>query len=129
MTPRVGNVKLERLESDDDVMANTKSRKRARMQRFTSSYVTQSSVESSQTRQLVIGDTQKVAQLYSDRFKDLQQNACKSVAKAFVKVMEPKKQTNHPYTKKDESAPKWWPLASVEHREPDHLLKSRMYLQ
>jgi hypothetical protein len=42
-------------------------------------------------------------------------------------LVEPKKQTHHPYTKGDEQAPSWWPNTTgpnnVRHKEPDHLLK------
>lgn len=84
----------------------------------------------SHTRQLKISDGGEVTDFYGQRFKDLQQSACKVVAKAFVKIIEPKKQTNHPYTGGRAKAPAWWPLPSkeggkdgVRHREPDHLLK------
>lgn len=82
--------------------------------------------------QLRIGNTEEVAKFYAQRFKDLQQSACKVVAKAFVKAIEPKKQTNYPYTKGLERAPPWWPPMPsggekqekcVRHKEPDHLYK------
>lgn len=79
---------------------------------------------------LTIGNESEVRAFYIQRFRDLQQSACKVIAKAFVKLIEPKKQTNYPYTKGYDGAPKWWPLPSdrnskdgVPHREPDHLLK------
>lgn len=84
----------------------------------------------SRVRNLRIGDTEEVTKFLESRFRDLQQAACKIIAKAFVKVVEPKKQTNHPYTGGAERAPKWWPplpspnrTGGVKHREPDHLLK------
>jgi hypothetical protein len=76
---------------------------------------------------LVIGNTKKVEDYYAVRFKDMQQSACKVMGKAFVKLVEPKKQTHHPYTKGDCKAPPWWPETSgengVRHKEPDHLYK------
>jgi hypothetical protein len=58
---------------------------------------------------------------------DMQQSSCKVMAKAFVKLVEPKKQSNHPYTKGNLKAPPWWPNTeganSVTHKEPDHLKK------
>lgn len=76
---------------------------------------------------LKIGDEAEVKKFYETRFKDLQQSACKVIGKAFVKFVEPKKQTHHPYTGKNDKAPKWWPCMTgnnaVRHIEPDHLLK------
>ncbi|KTW28328.1 uncharacterized protein T551_02747 [Pneumocystis jirovecii RU7] len=71
---------------------------------------------------LVIGNTHEVIAFMESRFKELQQSVCKIVAKAWIKVMEPKKQTRHPYNKGDESKPSWWPN-NVRHKEPDHLMK------
>lgn len=84
-------------------------------------------VQVRKTQQLRIGDSAEVEQFYTTRFKDMQQSSCKVMGKAFVKLVEPKKQTHHPYTKGDEKAPPWWPNTtgenSVRHKEPDHLLK------
>jgi hypothetical protein len=77
----------------------------------------------------MIGDEAEVERFYTCRFKDMQQSSCKVMGKAFVKLVEPKKQTHHPYTKGDDRAPPWWPPTSgddnvkVRHKEPDHLLK------
>ena len=83
------------------------------------------------TRQIAIGDEKKITEFLINRLKMCQQNACKIAAKAFVKAIEPKKQTNYPYTKAENSAPPWWPplpkddpVNGVRHREPDHLLKN-----
>ncbi|TVY33082.1 Uncharacterized protein LOCC1_G008671 [Lachnellula occidentalis] len=76
---------------------------------------------------LVIGDEVEVGKFYFLRFKDLQQSACKVMGKAFVKLVEPKKQTHHPYTRGADKAPGWWLPTKGEngcpHREPDHLLR------
>lgn len=56
------------------------------------------------------------------KFEELQQAGCKRVAKAWIKSLEPKKQTRFPYQLGDKSKPAWWP-ADIRHREPDHLLK------
>ncbi|UZJ51066.1 hypothetical protein CBS101457_000386 [Exobasidium rhododendri] len=56
------------------------------------------------------------------RFSQLQQGMCKTVAKAWIKIIEPKKQTRCPYNKGEEGKPKWWP-EGVRHKEPDHLMK------
>lgn len=82
---------------------------------------------------LVIGDAAEVEKYYKGRFKDMQQSSCKVMGKAFVKLVEPKKQTHHPYIKGDTQAPPWWPPTtgenSVRHKEPDHLLKPGKLLQ
>jgi hypothetical protein len=79
------------------------------------------------TQQLLISDDAEVEKFYFVRFKDMQQSSCKVMGKAFVKLVEPKKQTHHPYTKGNAKAPPWWPSttgeAHVRHKEPDHLLK------
>ncbi|KAN0065859.1 hypothetical protein ACQY0O_000990 [Thecaphora frezii] len=56
------------------------------------------------------------------RFGQLQQGVCKTVAKAWIKIIEPKKQTRCPYNKGEEGKPTWWP-EGVRHKEPDHLMK------
>ncbi|GJC86557.1 uncharacterized protein ColLi_09395 [Colletotrichum liriopes] len=87
-------------------------------------------VTSNTKKTLKVGDHKEVWNLYEQRFKNCQQTACKLIAKAWVKVVEPKKQTNHPYTGQDEKAPDWWPKPwgptkeeKVRHKEPDHLYK------
>lgn len=77
-----------------------------------------------------IGNSEDVWNFYEQRFKNCQQTACKLIAKAWVKAVEPKKQSTHPYTGSDEKAPDWWPKPwgptkedKVRHKEPDHLYK------
>ncbi|KAI8964118.1 hypothetical protein F5Y11DRAFT_364433 [Daldinia sp. FL1419] len=81
-------------------------------------------------RGLTIRDDKAVWSFYEERFKTIQQSACKLIAKAWVKAVEPKKQSTHPYTGADEKAPDWWPKPwgpnkehRVRHKEPDHLYK------
>lgn len=71
---------------------------------------------------LTIGDHAEVTAFLETRFRQLQQLVCKIVAKAWIKVIEPKKQTRYPYNKGEESKPVWWP-PEVRHKEPDHLMK------
>ncbi|POW02379.1 hypothetical protein PSHT_00251 [Puccinia striiformis] len=59
-----------------------------------------------------------IASFLENKFRQLQQNTCKLVCKAWIKVVEPKKQRKSGETSK----PDWWP-GGVVHREPDHLLK------
>ncbi|KAL1894697.1 hypothetical protein Sste5346_005670 [Sporothrix stenoceras] len=77
-----------------------------------------------------ISEEQVIWNVYDQRFRGLQQTACKLIAKAWVKLVEPKKQSTHPYTGSDEKAPDWWPKPwgttrdeKVRHKEPDHLYK------
>ena len=60
---------------------------------------------------------------YASRFAALQQATCKLVVKAWIKVIEPKKQMKFPYNKGEDLKPAWWP-EGVRHREPDHLSKT-----
>jgi hypothetical protein len=72
---------------------------------------------------------------YEKGFQNLQQTNCRIIAKAYVKLVEPRKQINYPYNGRkvvagriqqfdpDMTKPPWWP-AGVRHREPDHLLKT-----
>ena len=81
-------------------------------------------------RSIKLNDTKGLWKFYDQRFKQCQQTACKLIAKAWVKAVEPKKQSTHPYTGSDEKAPDWWPKPwgdtkedKVRHKEPDHLYK------
>lgn len=71
---------------------------------------------------LTIGSAEEVTTFLETRFRQLQQLCCKIVAKAWIKVIEPKKQTRYPYNRGEESKPEWWP-GDVRHKEPDHLMK------
>ncbi|RAL02124.1 uncharacterized protein BO80DRAFT_40179 [Aspergillus ibericus CBS 121593] len=85
---------------------------------------------------LEIGDSERVEQYYTISFRHFQQVNCRVVAKAFIKVIEPRKQVRHPYNggrpkpgappgskgDPEKTKPEWWP-ARVVHREPDHLKK------
>lgn len=79
---------------------------------------------------LRIGNNEDVWKFYEQRFKSIQQTACKTIAKAWIKLIAPKKQSNHPYTGQEAKAPDWWPKPTgstkeerVRHKEPDHLHK------
>ena len=72
---------------------------------------------------------------YEKAFESLQQINCRILAKAYVKLVEPRKQVNFPYNGRkiiagssqqfdpELNKPAWWP-SGVTHREPDHLLKA-----
>lgn len=114
-------------DSDDCDSTGSKKAKRYHRQYDDSSEDTPSPIVERKTMQLRIGDEEEVTKFYHCRFKDMQQASCKVMGKAFVKLVEPRKQTHYPYTKGAEKAPPWWPTTSgellVRHKEPDHLLK------
>ena len=70
-----------------------------------------------------IGCETAVTDAYTARLQLLQQLACKMVAKAWIKKIQPKKQTTHPYCYGLKKAPPWWP-PKVTHKEPDHIKKA-----
>ncbi|PVH79813.1 hypothetical protein DL98DRAFT_515886 [Cadophora sp. DSE1049] len=76
---------------------------------------------------LRIGNDKELEKFYHARFTELQSTPCKILAKAFVKVVEPRKQSRYPYSKGQINAPPWWPALSgtnsVRHKDPDHLFK------
>ncbi|KAJ5989681.1 hypothetical protein N7481_004891 [Penicillium waksmanii] len=88
-----------------------------------------------QEAMISIKDTNFLRRYYEKVFQNIQQTNCRILAKAYVKLIEPQKQVNHPYNGRklaggelhqlspDESKPPWWP-PGVRHREPDHLLKA-----
>jgi len=112
-------------ESGDDSTDTKKTKRNHR--HYDSSEDLAIPIQEKKTQALIIGDSDEVTKLYHLRFKDMQQAACKIMGKAFVKLVEPRKQTHYPYTKGAEKAPPWWPLTTgenlVRHKEPDHLLK------
>ena len=118
-----------RSEESDDTDSGKGKRKRVRGSKYSSfdDDDTPVPVPVVKAHQLSIGNEADVEQFYFTRFKDMQQSSCKVMGKVFVKLVEPKKQTHHPYTKGAEKAPPWWPQTTgenhVRHREPDHLLR------
>ena len=121
-----------RSDDSDEYGSSSMRKKRARYpgrHRENSNDNTPTPVLVQKTQQLIIGNEVEVEKFYYCCFKDMQQSSCKIIGKAFVKLVEPKKQTNYPYTKGDEKAPPWWPPTTgednikVRHKEPDHLLK------
>ncbi|KAI1950127.1 hypothetical protein LOZ04_005338 [Ophidiomyces ophidiicola] len=81
---------------------------------------------------LKIGDEERILDYYESAFRAFQQINCRQIAKAFIKIIEPRKQVKHPYNggrgasgekgDPEKTKPDWWP-AGVIHREPDHLKK------
>ncbi|EGD92980.1 hypothetical protein TESG_00542 [Trichophyton tonsurans CBS 112818] len=81
---------------------------------------------------LEIGNKEKVKVYYESAFKAFQQLNCRQVAKAYIKLIEPRKHVRYPYNggkgafgekgDPEKTKPDWWP-DNVTHREPDHLKK------
>ncbi|KAJ5272943.1 hypothetical protein N7478_008068 [Penicillium angulare] len=93
------------------------------------------SMTSTQKSLISIRDKDFVRRYYEKVFQNLQQTNCRVLAKAYIKLVEPRKQVNYPYNGRklvggrtqqldpDETKPPWWP-SGVSHREPDHLPKA-----
>ena len=115
---------------DWDASALRQGRKRARNRHLTNDDDDVPVTVSTTRRGIKINDSADLEGFYEQRFKNCQQTACKLIAKAWVKAVEPKKQSTHPYTGSDARAPDWWPKPwgetkeeKVRHKEPDHLYK------
>jgi hypothetical protein len=90
---------------------------------------------SNQKTTISTGDRDFLRGYYEKVFQNLQQTNCRVIAKAYVKLVEPRKQVNYPYNGRkivagrtqqlepDATKPPWWPTG-VSHREPDHLPKA-----
>lgn len=108
-------------------------RNRDRKRKRTKSLQTNGSIKSGTQTCIRLDDRQGVKEFYKQCLRDFQQAGGKIFGKAWVKLMEPKKQSNHPYCRGNAvgEAPEWWPTTSdpndhsiaCRHREPDHLLK------
>lgn len=86
-----------------------------------------------------VDDEVRLKKYYEKAFDAFQQLNCRVIAKAFIKLVEPRKQVNYPYNGRRASSspggerradpemtkPPWWPVG-VTHKEPDHLLKPGM---
>lgn len=87
-----------------------------------------------------IDDEQALTAFYDEAFEQIQQTALKVILKAWIKVIQPKKQTDFPYISSNPEArkgrkakgkiydeprvPPWWPTdKGVRHKEPDHISK------
>ncbi|KAL8329474.1 hypothetical protein RB597_004964 [Gaeumannomyces tritici] len=117
-------------EDDSIGSGQMKARKRARNHLHREGDAEEEAPAPKPHKEILAGDSQQIWDFCDTRFKNLQQTACKLVAKAWIKLVEPKKQSTHPYTGSDEKAPGWWPKPwgpnkdeKVRHKEPDHLYK------
>ncbi|KFA79914.1 hypothetical protein S40288_10030 [Stachybotrys chartarum IBT 40288] len=77
-----------------------------------------------------VADPRATTAFYEARFTKCQQEICRQVAKEWIKAIEPKKQSTHPYKKGETDASTWWPRGGhsgqdkVRHKEPDHIFKN-----
>ncbi|KAI9370303.1 hypothetical protein BJX61DRAFT_549070 [Aspergillus egyptiacus] len=120
-----------RRSSRQDYPQHDNPRKRARL---TNESMVPMSMTSFPRTMLPISNTGLVRKYYEKAFDSLQQINCRILAKAYIRLVEPRKQVNYPYNgrrvifgssqKLDPEAtkPAWWPRG-VTHREPDHLRK------
>lgn len=73
-------------------------------------------------KQISLNDSGVVDLQYFELFNKIQQVACKEIAKAWIKTLEPNKQTSYPYKLGNAARPPWWPEI-IKHKEPDHIRK------
>lgn len=90
---------------------------------------------SHQSASISVKDPDVLRLYYEKIFQNLQQTNCRVIAKAYIKLVEPRKQVNYPYNGRktvegrvqqldpEATKPPWWPIG-VCHREPDHLPKA-----
>ncbi|KFA70924.1 hypothetical protein S40288_10187 [Stachybotrys chartarum IBT 40288] len=77
-----------------------------------------------------VADLRATRAFYEARFTKCQQEVCKEVVKEWIKAIEPKKQSSHPYTQGEKTVPDWWPKETypgqdkVRHKEPDHIFRA-----
>ena len=133
-----GAASIESVGSEDELKSETEDE-----QEEFEEYVGAGSVSET----VRIDDDDKVWDVIEIRLKQMQQDACKKVAKAWIKGKEPRKQSQYPYNgggTKEESQrlhgdenpgeltkPPWWCRTEgwqhgegCRHREPDHLKKA-----
>jgi hypothetical protein len=70
-----------------------------------------------------LDDKGVILDYYSQILRAVQQLCLKHVLKEWIKIIEPKKQKNHPYKRKDgvpPTRPGWWP-DDATYKEPDHI--------
>lgn len=78
-----------------------------------------------------VSDTEAWEKWFGDAFRSIQQLGCRTMAKEWIKIIHPKKQTTNPYNGKklktgegnpEDTKPAYWPKGVI-HREPDHINK------
>ncbi|CEN59267.1 hypothetical protein ASPCAL01719 [Aspergillus calidoustus] len=103
--------------------------------KVTHEYVIPFSINCYPKTMLLVKNHALLRKYYERAFQSLKQANCRILAKAYIKLVEPRKQVNFPYNGRkvisgipqqldpETTKPPWWPT-EVVHREPDHLLKA-----
>lgn len=104
------------------------------LQRRRKSWIGEHSL-AAQTATIFVDNESLLRKYYEKVFQNLQQTNCRVIAKAYVRLVEPRKEAQYPYNGRntvagktqqlspEETKPPWWP-PGVSHREPDHLPKA-----
>ncbi|CAI7608825.1 unnamed protein product [Penicillium viridicatum] len=71
---------------------------------------------------LMIGDTNRVLVYYKSTLDYFRQRNCSVIIRAAIKIIEPQKRVDHPYTGRNTTRPDWWPW-NITHKHPEHMRK------
>ncbi|KAI4157743.1 MAG: hypothetical protein LQ342_008042 [Letrouitia transgressa] len=80
-------------------------------------------IEPDEANKIMIRNGEAVGDRYKKLINRLPQIFLKSFLKNLLKLIEPKKQSNHPYNGRELTKPGYWPEEDCPHKEPDHLMK------
>jgi hypothetical protein len=65
----------------------------------------------------------RVKAALDEKARGIQQLGFKTILKAWIKAICPKKQAKFPYKEHNGKIPGWWPLSGCRYLEPDHINK------
>ncbi|KAJ5967160.1 hypothetical protein N7501_003408, partial [Penicillium viridicatum] len=71
---------------------------------------------------LMIGDTNRVLVYYKSTLDYFRQRNCSVIIRAAIKIIEPQKRVDHPYTGRNTTRPDWWPW-NITYKHPEHMRK------
>ena len=123
-----------RTRREDLIPCEWQSQRNKRQRRRGSDTASSSPCPAVRRTALRVGDQDLLRRYYEKAFDNFQQLNCRMIAKAWIKLVEPRKQVNHPYNGRrnvggtsqrvdpELTKPRWWPTG-VTHKEPDHLPK------
>lgn len=97
------------------------------------------SIPTTKTISIKVCETEKWEKWFDNAFKAIQQQACRFIAKEWIKLIHPKKQSTHPYNGNyprqkapcaeqtpmpcaERTKPPYW-HPDIRHKEPDHIDK------
>lgn len=75
---------------------------------------------------LTIGYTERVMVYYKSTLDYFRQRNCSVIIRAAIKIIEPQKYVDHPYTGKNATRPDWWPW-DITYKHPEHMRKEGMF--